>query len=105
MRCLVRRYVTTQQRKAEDQGVTEDDVNEVKQAVTSFRSELFDILKNNGMKGVKDTTEARKWQFSYDVILSIIIFFFFFNFNCPPRISFTYIFVFISSLSTHGELR
>ncbi|XP_054721282.1 transient receptor potential protein-like [Uloborus diversus] len=58
MRCLIRRYVTTQQRKAEDTGVTEDDVNEVKQVVTSFRSELFDILKNNGMKGVNSTSET-----------------------------------------------
>lgn len=60
MRCLVRRYVTTQQRKAEETGVTEDDVNEVKQAVTSFRSELFDILRENGMKGVVNASEQRK---------------------------------------------
>lgn len=60
MRCLIRRYVTSQQRKQEDEGVTEDDVNEVKQAVTSFRSELFDILRNNGMKGVVSTADTRK---------------------------------------------
>ncbi|KFM83622.1 Transient receptor hypothetical-gamma protein, partial [Stegodyphus mimosarum] len=58
MRCLIRRYVTTQQRKAEETGVTEDDVNEVKQAVTSFRSELFDILRKNGMKGVVSASET-----------------------------------------------
>ncbi|GBM25717.1 Transient receptor potential-gamma protein [Araneus ventricosus] len=58
MKCLIRRYVTTQQRKAEETGVTEDDVNEVKQAVTSFRSELFDILRTNGMKGVVCASEV-----------------------------------------------
>nr|XP_042899928.1 transient receptor potential protein-like [Parasteatoda tepidariorum] len=58
MKCLIRRYVTTQQRKAEETGVTEDDVNEVKQAVTSFRSELFSILKTNGMKGVNSASEV-----------------------------------------------
>ncbi|KAG8194409.1 hypothetical protein JTE90_011020 [Oedothorax gibbosus] len=58
MKCLIRRYVTTQQRKAEETGVTEDDVNEVKQAVTSFRSELFDILRTNGMKGVVSASEV-----------------------------------------------
>ena len=30
MRNLVRRYVTQEQRKAENEGVTEDDVNEIK---------------------------------------------------------------------------
>lgn len=31
-------------------GVTEDDVNEIKQDISSFRFELLDILRNNGMK-------------------------------------------------------
>ena len=35
MRNLVRRYVTVEQRKAENQGVTEDDVNEIKQVSRS----------------------------------------------------------------------
>ncbi|RWS15299.1 transient receptor potential ion channel subfamily C trp-like protein, partial [Dinothrombium tinctorium] len=51
MCCLVRRYVTREQRKAEETGVvTEDDVNEIKQDIASFRYELLDILKNNGMQ-------------------------------------------------------
>lgn len=49
MRNLVRRYVTVQQRKAEKQGVTEDDVNEIKQDISAFRCELVEILKNSGM--------------------------------------------------------
>ena len=49
MRNLVRRYVTVEQRKAENQGVTEDDVNEIKQDISAFRFELIEILKNSGM--------------------------------------------------------
>lgn len=49
MRNLVRRYVTVQQRRAESQGVTEDDVNEIKQDISAFRCELVEILKNNNM--------------------------------------------------------
>ncbi|XP_065337799.1 transient receptor potential-gamma protein-like isoform X3 [Cloeon dipterum] len=49
MRNLVRRYVTVEQRKAESQGVTEDDVNEIKQDISAFRCELIEILKNSGM--------------------------------------------------------
>lgn len=49
MRNLVRRYVTVQQRKAESQGVTEDDVNEIKQDISAFRCEIIEILKGSGM--------------------------------------------------------
>ena len=50
MRLLVRRYVTAEQKKSEESEVTEDDVNEIKQDISSFRFELIDILKDNGMK-------------------------------------------------------
>nr|XP_018906370.1 PREDICTED: transient receptor potential-gamma protein isoform X2 [Bemisia tabaci] len=50
MRNLVRRYVTVEQRKAENEGVTEDDVNEIKQDISAFRFELIEILRNAGMK-------------------------------------------------------
>ena len=49
MRNLVRRYVTLEQRKAESEGVTEDDVNEIKQDISAFRCELIEVLKNSGM--------------------------------------------------------
>ncbi|XP_076760144.1 transient receptor potential cation channel gamma isoform X1 [Xylocopa sonorina] len=49
MRNLVRRYVTVEQRKAESEGVTEDDVNEIKQDISSLRCELIEILRNSGM--------------------------------------------------------
>lgn len=49
MRNLVSRYVTQEQRKTESQGVTEDDVNEIKQDISAFRCELVEILKQSGM--------------------------------------------------------
>jgi len=49
MRNLVRRYVTVEQRKSDNQGVTEDDVNEIKQDISAFRCELIEVLKNSGM--------------------------------------------------------
>lgn len=49
MRNLVRRYVTSEQRQADNQGVTEDDVNEIKQDISAFRCELLEVLKNSGM--------------------------------------------------------
>ncbi|XP_063986740.1 transient receptor potential-gamma protein isoform X2 [Diachasmimorpha longicaudata] len=50
MRNLVRRYVTVEQRKTEGEGVTEDDVNEIKQDISAFRCELIEILNASGMK-------------------------------------------------------
>ena len=49
MRNLVRRYVTLEQRKAENEGVTEDDVNEIKNDISAFRFELIEILRQSGM--------------------------------------------------------
>ncbi|XP_018327431.1 transient receptor potential protein [Agrilus planipennis] len=50
MRMLVRRYVTAEQRKRDDFGITEDDVMEIRQDISSFRYDLIDILRTNGMK-------------------------------------------------------
>ncbi|KAB7497888.1 Transient receptor potential protein [Armadillidium nasatum] len=36
MRLLVRRYITEEQRKADEKGITEDDINEVKQDISTF---------------------------------------------------------------------
>ncbi|XP_071543078.1 transient-receptor-potential-like protein [Panulirus ornatus] len=47
MRNLVRRYVTKEQRKTEERHITEDDINEVKQDINSFKYELLNILKLN----------------------------------------------------------
>ncbi|CAF4762491.1 unnamed protein product [Pieris macdunnoughi] len=50
MRVLVRRYVTAEQRARDEVGVTEDDVMEIRQDISTLRFELIDILANNGMK-------------------------------------------------------
>jgi len=49
MRALVWRYVAAMQQKSLDRAVTEDDVNEVKGDISSFRFELIDLFKDNGM--------------------------------------------------------
>ena len=49
MRNLVRRYVTQEQRKAENEGVTEDDVNEIKNDISAFRFEIIEIMRVSGM--------------------------------------------------------
>lgn len=50
MRLLVRRYITAEQRKRDDFGITEDDVMEIRQDISTLRFELIDILSLNGMK-------------------------------------------------------
>ncbi|KAK7469918.1 hypothetical protein BaRGS_00036081 [Batillaria attramentaria] len=51
MRDLIKRYIMHKQRTRQGgEGVTEDDINELKQDVSSFRFELLEILRNNGMK-------------------------------------------------------
>lgn len=42
--------MTVEQRKTEGEGVTEDDVNEIKQDISAFRCELIEILTASGMK-------------------------------------------------------
>lgn len=50
MKLLVRRYVTAEQRKRDDFGITEDDVMEIRQDISTLRFELIDIFNKNGMK-------------------------------------------------------
>ncbi|XP_076467628.1 short transient receptor potential channel 4-like [Babylonia areolata] len=51
MRDLIKRYIMHKQKARQGgEGVTEDDINELKQDVSSFRFELLEILRNNGMK-------------------------------------------------------
>jgi transient receptor potential cation channel subfamily C len=42
-----------EQRKRDEFGITEDDVKEIRQDISTFRFELIDILKNNGMRTPK----------------------------------------------------
>ncbi|KAJ9594804.1 hypothetical protein L9F63_013896, partial [Diploptera punctata] len=53
MHLLVRRYVTAETRKRDDFGITEDDVMEIRQDISTLRYELIDILKDNGMRTPK----------------------------------------------------
>lgn len=46
---LVRRYITRETRKRDESGITEDDVMEIRQDISTLRYELIDILRNNGM--------------------------------------------------------
>lgn len=61
--------VTAEQKKSEEMGVTEDDVNEIKQDISSFRFELIDILRNNGMKtgnsGNRDAAGTQVFHFTF----------------------------------------
>lgn len=65
MRLLVRRYVTAEQRKRDDFGITEDDVMEIRQDISTLRYELIDILRQNGMKTphVAPTDLSRTFDF------------------------------------------
>lgn len=47
MKLLIRRYVTAEQSKRDDFGITEDDIIEVRQDISSLRFELLDIFTNN----------------------------------------------------------
>ncbi|KAG5892780.1 hypothetical protein JTB14_032656 [Gonioctena quinquepunctata] len=56
MRALVWRYVSSMHRKCEEAVVTEDDVNELKGDISSFRYEILEVLGKNGM----DISSAEK---------------------------------------------
>jgi len=47
MKLLVRRYITAEQRRRDDYGITEDDIIEVRQDISSLRFELLEIFTNN----------------------------------------------------------
>ncbi|XP_057659520.1 transient-receptor-potential-like protein isoform X1 [Diorhabda carinulata] len=49
MRALVWRYVSAKHRKCDESSVTEDDINELKSDISSFRYELLEVLGKNGM--------------------------------------------------------
>ena len=47
MKLLIRRFVTAEQRRRDDFAITEDDIIEVRQDISSLRFELLDIFTNN----------------------------------------------------------
>ncbi|XP_066999438.2 transient-receptor-potential-like protein [Anabrus simplex] len=54
MRSLVWRYVSAIHRAADENPVTEDDINEVKGEISAMKCEMLEVLKRNGM----DTSSA-----------------------------------------------
>lgn len=68
MRLLIRRYVTAEQRKRDDFGITEDDVIEIRQDISTLRYELIDILRLNGMQTPK--TDKQEGNFIFFNLLS-----------------------------------
>ena len=50
MKCIVRRYITSEQKKAEEFAITEDDVSEIRQDINKFRYEMIDILRHNNFE-------------------------------------------------------
>lgn len=84
MRNLVRRYVTVEQRRTEGEGVTEDDVNEIKQDISAFRCELIEILKNSGMNTSTASGATGEKNFIYNSLFLLpleIIFYFYQKFT------------------------
>lgn len=75
MRLLVRRYVTAEQRKTEEFGITEDDVMEIRQDISSMKFEMIDIFKRNGYKTpVKENDSSVGEEMSLThVILSLML--------------------------------
>ena len=49
MRSLVWRYVSKMHRQADDDPVTEDDVNEIKGEISAMKCELLHVFERNGM--------------------------------------------------------
>lgn len=50
MQMLIRRYVTSEQKKMEDFSITEDDIAEVRHDISTMRFEILDIFRKNGYK-------------------------------------------------------
>ena len=56
-----------EQRKAENEGVTEDDVNEIKNDISAFRFELIEIMRSSGMNTASATGPSGKYCFQQGV--------------------------------------
>lgn len=65
LRLLIRRYVTAEQRKRDEFNITEDDVREIRQDISTFRYELIDILRKNGMHAPQLDKEETTSQYIY----------------------------------------
>ena len=61
MRELVNRYLMHRQIHDEGQGVTEEDLNEIKGDISAFRYELLDILRDNDMRVNSEDYLRKGW--------------------------------------------
>lgn len=66
VRLLIRRYVTAEQTKRDEFGVTEDDVREIRQDISTFRYDLIDILRKNGMSTPQVDKDDITSQYIFD---------------------------------------
>lgn len=71
MRVLIRRYVTAEQKKRDEFGITEDDVREIRQDISTFRYDLIDILRQNGMRAPQIDKEEITSTFLHIIIIHI----------------------------------
>ncbi|XP_050434366.1 transient-receptor-potential-like protein [Adelges cooleyi] len=61
MRALIWRYVSMKHRQSENEGVTEDDVNEIKTDINSMKYDFLELFRKNGMEVSNDC-----WKKSMD---------------------------------------
>lgn len=73
MRLLVRRFITAEQRKRDDFGVTEDDVMEIRQDISTLRYELIDIFHKNGMKTPRVDSKENQCKLVFFILTSLTL--------------------------------
>lgn len=70
MRALIWRYIVNTHSEHEMNPVTKDDVHELKSDLSSWRCELLEILRRNGMDiASADTKERSEFQFDFRLIV------------------------------------
>lgn len=74
LRLLIRRYVTAEQRKRDEFNITEDDVREIRQDISTFRYELIDILRQNGMHAPQLDKDETTSQYTYIIYVNIYMY-------------------------------
>lgn len=66
MRALVWRYVAAMHRRLDDSPVTDDDINEVKNDISTMRFEMLEIFQKSGMdcSGVDKREKSELYYFN-----------------------------------------
>lgn len=72
MQALVWRYISLKHRQSELNPISEDHIQEMKSEISSLKYQLWDVLKNNGMKIPSEKKKDRsKRQFIVIIMLQI----------------------------------